>query len=137
MDEAFGMWQRSSADNRDKLNSALLTLQTILQLPTLPNRIECYDMSNTQGTNPVGSMVVFEKGLPAKSEYRKFKVKVKDTPDDFAMMKEVLTRRLSRITNDKFQISNEESGDTKQAERIEDKDEGRDKWKAGAPRNFI
>jgi excinuclease ABC subunit C len=129
--EFLEKWQRSSADNRDKLNSALLTLQTILQLPTLPNRIECYDMSNTQGTNPVGSMVVFEKGLPAKSEYRKFKVKVKDTPDDFAMMKEVLTRRLSRITNDKFLISNEEGGDIKQAERIEDKDknEGRDKWK--------
>jgi excinuclease ABC subunit C len=72
-------------------------LQALLQLPTLPRRIEGYDISNIQGTNPVGSMVVCVDGLPAKSEYRKFKITIKDTPDDFAMMREMLTRRLSRV----------------------------------------
>lgn len=56
-------------------------------------RIECYDISNTSGTNAVGAMIVFEGGMAKKSNYRKFKINVKDTPDDFAMMNEVLTRR--------------------------------------------
>lgn len=60
-------------------------------------RIECYDISNIQGTNPVGSMVVFEGGVAKKSHYRKFKINVKDTPDDFAMMNEILTRRFKYI----------------------------------------
>jgi excinuclease ABC subunit C len=87
----------TDANDLDKLKEALATLQTALALPTLPRRIECYDMSNTQGTNPVGSMVVFIDGKPAKSEYRKFKIRSKDTPDDFAMMRETLTRRLGRL----------------------------------------
>jgi excinuclease ABC subunit C len=87
----------TDASDTDKLKTALKTLQDVLHLPALPRRIECYDMSNTQGTNPVGSMVVFVDGKPAKSEYRKFKIRTKDTPDDFAMMRETLTRRLSRL----------------------------------------
>lgn len=63
-------------------------------------RIECFDISNIQGTNPVGSMVVFEGGMPKKSHYRKFKINVKDTPDDFAMMREMLTRRYSYLKLD-------------------------------------
>ncbi|HYF05973.1 MAG TPA: excinuclease ABC subunit UvrC [Patescibacteria group bacterium] len=74
----------------------LLSLQQILNLPTLPLRIECYDNSNVQGTNPVGSMVVFQDGLPKKSEYRKFKFN-RQTPDDFASMKEMLSRRLKYL----------------------------------------
>lgn len=72
----------------------LLNLKTILNLPRLPQRIEGYDISNLQGTNPVGSMVVFENGLPKKTDYRKFKIQTKNTPDDVGMMKEMLTRRL-------------------------------------------
>lgn len=68
-------------------------LKSLLKLPTLPRRIEGYDISNIQGTNPVGSMVVFTDARPDKSQYRKFKINVKDTPDDFAMMREVLNRR--------------------------------------------
>lgn len=75
--------------------SALEELADALGLPTLPTRIECYDISNIQGTAPVGSMVVAENAEPAKAEYRRFKVKWHpESPNDFAMMNEVLTRRL-------------------------------------------
>ncbi len=89
----------SSASQIDKIQNTLKELQTLLNLPTCPKRIECFDISNIQGTNAVGSMVVFKDGLPAKSEYRKFKIQNNPPaggPDDFAMMKEMLTRRLMR-----------------------------------------
>lgn len=89
-------WLNDKAGNLDKINNALVGLKNTLNLASLPQRIECYDISNIQGTNAVGSMVVFEKGLPKKSQYRKFKIKTKQTPDDFAMMKEMLSRRLQR-----------------------------------------
>jgi len=77
------------------LESALMELQEALRLPTLPNRIEAYDISNIQGIAPVGSMVVFEGGQPKKSDYRRFRIRWHpESPDDFAMMREVLTRRL-------------------------------------------
>ncbi|MBL8029908.1 MAG: excinuclease ABC subunit UvrC [Candidatus Doudnabacteria bacterium] len=85
-----------TASESDKVQAGILQLQEILKLPVIPRRIECYDISNTQGTNPVGSMVVFENGKPAKSQYRKFKIQSKNTPDDFTMMKEMLTRRFLR-----------------------------------------
>ncbi len=62
-------------------------------------KIECFDISNIQGTNAVASMVVFVDGLPKKDYYRKFKIKTKDTPDDFAMMSEVLKRRFYKLKN--------------------------------------
>ena len=71
----------------------------MLQLPGTPRRIEGYDISNTQGTNPVGSMVVIKDGQAAKSEYRKFKITSKQTPDDFMMMREMLSRRIARMKN--------------------------------------
>ena len=76
--------------------TALAELQSALQLPAAPNRIECYDISNTQGTAAVGSMVVFEQGVPKKSLYRRFNIRSVTGPDDFASMEEVLTRRFSR-----------------------------------------
>ena len=90
-------WQRSQATNLDAVQETLENLKEILKLDKIPRRIEGYDISNTQGTNPVGSMVVAKDGQAAKSEYRKFKINVKQTPDDFMMMKEMLTRRLARI----------------------------------------
>jgi excinuclease ABC subunit C len=75
---------------------ALSELQNALGLPEPPNRIECYDISNTQGTNAVGSMVVFERGVPKKSYYRHFNIRSVVGPDDFASMEEVLTRRFNR-----------------------------------------
>lgn len=70
-----------------------------LKLSRFPHRVECYDISHIQGTNTVASMVVFINGLPAKSEYRKFKIKTVEVgkPDDFQSMKEVLSRRLARL----------------------------------------
>ena len=67
-----------------------------LDLPRLPRRIECFDISNLQGTNPVASMIVFEDGNPAKKEYRRFTIKTVEGPDDFASMKEVVGRRFRR-----------------------------------------
>ncbi len=74
----------------------LESLREALDLPEPPARIEAYDISNIQGTEAVGSMVVFQNGKPAKSQYRRFKIRVGDQPDDYAMMREVLTRRFAR-----------------------------------------
>ncbi|MEO8065460.1 MAG: excinuclease ABC subunit UvrC [Candidatus Doudnabacteria bacterium] len=76
-----------------RLLSSLKELQRVLDLPILPGRIEAYDISNFQGTNPVGSMIVFDFARPKKDQYRKFKINKKQTPDDFAMMRELLERR--------------------------------------------
>ena len=70
-------------------------LQKRLKLKKLPETIEAFDISNTSGKNSVGGMVTFINGEPQKSRYRKFKIKSKDSPDDYAMMEEVLTRRYS------------------------------------------
>ena len=74
---------------------ALLELQKIFNLPTIPMRIEGYDISNIQGTNATGSMVVFENGQPNKNEYRKFKIRAPASPDDTRMLNEMLTRRFN------------------------------------------
>ena len=80
-----------------KQEQALAELQQVFELSEPPNRIECYDISNTQGTATVGSMVVFEQGVPSKGLYRRFNVKsVPGAPDDFASMEEVLSRRFKR-----------------------------------------
>jgi excinuclease ABC subunit C len=73
---------------------SLTDLAEALELPEPPHRIECYDISNIQGSNPVASMVVFVEGRAKKSEYRKFKIQYDRGPNDFAMMQETLRRRL-------------------------------------------
>ncbi len=83
--------------DRDKTESALSVLQEELDLPTRPERIECYDISTIQGTNTVASMVVFKHGQPANSEYRRFRIRSVEGQDDFASMREVLSRRFKRI----------------------------------------
>jgi excinuclease ABC subunit C len=75
---------------------ALTEIETALKLPRAPERIECYDISNTQGTAAVGSMVVFERGVANNKLYRRFNIKTVVGPDDFASMQEVLTRRFKR-----------------------------------------
>lgn len=77
-----------------KLDQALLELYKKLELSHLPYKIECYDISNLFGQEAVGSLVIFKDGLPAKDEYRKFRIKMVKKIDDYAMMKEVLRRRL-------------------------------------------
>ena len=77
---------------------AVEELQEALNLPAPPNRIECYDISNIQGTNAVGSMVVFENGRPNTSLYRRFKIKTVGGVDDYSMMREMLSRRFKRLS---------------------------------------
>ena len=80
-----------------RTKGAVRQLGEILNLKTLPNRMECYDISHISGTDKVASMVVFEGGEPKKSHYRKFKIKTVEGNNDFACMKEVLVRRLNEI----------------------------------------
>ena len=82
---------------RNQVASTLDALREELALPKLPMRIECYDISNTMGTNSVASMVVFQGGKPAKDQYRRFKIKTVEGADDFASMSEVIRRRLERL----------------------------------------
>jgi excinuclease ABC subunit C len=79
-----------------KTRAALEVLQDELELPALPHRIECYDISNIQGTSSVGSMVVFIDGHARPQEYRRFRIKTVEGANDFASMAEVLRRRFSR-----------------------------------------
>ena len=83
---------------RTRALSGLNDLQTQLGLHGPPLRIEAYDISNIQGVAATGSMVVFAEGVPAKSEYRRFKIRAAQGPDDYAMMQQVLRRRFRRAT---------------------------------------
>ncbi|HLO99732.1 MAG TPA: excinuclease ABC subunit UvrC [Fimbriimonas sp.] len=97
---ALNVFSAELAAKEDWAAEAMQQLQEELELPTLPLRIEGYDISNIQGTAPVGSMVVTLNGEPAKAEYRRFKIKfLQETPNDFAMMNEVIMRRLRNFLN--------------------------------------
>ena len=85
-------WQASA----HRQTEALVQIEEALQLPRAAQRIECYDISNTQGTAAVGSMVVFERGVANHKLYRRFNIKSVQGPDDFASMQEVLSRRFKR-----------------------------------------
>lgn len=85
--------QASDRRKEEQKEAALLFLQEKLMLAALPRRVECFDISNLGGKNAVGSMVVFQDGEPDKSGYRRFRVRGPDEPDDYGMMREVLTRR--------------------------------------------
>jgi len=94
--EFFESWATGQLSELSRTTLALDELQKVLKLPKLPFRIECFDISNIQGTNSVASMVVFENAKPKKSDYRKFKIKMDGEPNDFAMMREALSRRFSK-----------------------------------------
>ena len=83
--------------DENKQMGAVAELQDALNLANPPLRMECYDISNTQGTNSVGAMVVFERGAAKKSDYRKFKIKTVEGANDFASLQEVLRRRFTRL----------------------------------------
>ncbi len=85
---------------KENLSKSLEGLRDVLNLAELPLRIECYDISNIQGSNPVGSRVVFLNGLPSKKDYRKFRIKTVEGINDVAMMHEVLSRRLNFLKID-------------------------------------
>ena len=93
LQQARARWLADSGKKRQ----ALEQLQDALSLPELPSRIECYDISNIQGTSAVGSMVVFVEGHPKQNEYRRFRIKGVAGQNDFAMMQEVLKRRFWKV----------------------------------------
>ena len=98
--EALRLHKTRRAGDLTQRSAALEELAEALDLPEAPLRIECYDISHTQGTHQVGSMVVFEDGAPRKSDYRRFVVRGQDgdgANDDTAAMREVLTRRFKRL----------------------------------------
>ncbi|MBA4313368.1 MAG: excinuclease ABC subunit C [Chlorobiaceae bacterium] len=96
------MMEKSS--KKKMIPEALLMLQKHLQLNAIPHRIECFDISNTQGTDSVASMVVFLDGRPRKSEYRKFKITTVLGADDYLSMKEVINRRYKRVLDEKLSM---------------------------------
>ena len=84
-------------DPEKRVERTLQRMKADFRLTELPRHIECFDNSNIQGTNPVASCVVFRNAKPAKRDYRHFNIKTVEGPDDFASMKEVLTRRYTRL----------------------------------------
>ena len=94
--QAFALHKTKRASDLTARSKALAEIQEALELDEAPLRIECFDVSNLQGTSVVASMVVFEDGLARKSEYRRFAVKGVEGQDDVASMHEVLTRRFAR-----------------------------------------
>lgn len=92
--------RRHPQDNQEGMEA----LAQVLGLETLPRHMECFDMSNISGTLAVGSMVCFRNGRPATSEYRRYKIKNQDAHDDTAFMREVLTRRYTRLIREKLPL---------------------------------
>jgi excinuclease ABC subunit C len=98
--EAFARHKLRRASDFGARSRALEQLGAVLDLPIAPLRIEAYDISNLGPTDKVGSMVVFEDGLPKRSDYRRFEIKGVPGQDDFASMEEVLRRRFTRLVSD-------------------------------------
>ena len=92
--EALSRQEQEETYQEQRTAGVLEQLQNMLGLEDVPHRMECYDISNTQGTESVASMVVFVDGKPKKDQYRRFKIKTVDGANDYASLKEVLTRRL-------------------------------------------
>ena len=102
--QTLTMHKTKRASDLTTRNLALEEIQAALDLPEAPLRMECYDVSNLQGTEVVASMVVFEDGLPRKSEYRRFVIKGVEGQNDVASISEVLTRRFKRMLEDRVDI---------------------------------
>ena len=128
--EALIRHKTARAGDLSTRNRALEELREALDLPTSPLRIECFDISNLQGTEVVASMVVFEDGLPRKSEYRRFVIRHVDGQNDVAAMHEVITRRFRRLLDDRRSLTGgERGGDDEQGPLLIDPT-------TGAPRKF-
>ncbi len=104
-------------NHQKEVKGALLDLKTYLGIPTIPRRIEAFDISNISGKNAVASMVVFEDGTPKKNSYRRYKIETTG-PDDYAMMREVLMRRYKRLIHEKEEVENSLLKNTDQPDLI-------------------
>ena len=134
--QALGLHKTKRASDLTTRNRALEEIQLALELPAAPLRIECYDISNLQGTEMVASMVVFEDGLARKSEYRRFLIKGVDGQNDVASMHEVITRRFRRLLDDRAQSSEPDmgvDGDEAEGPMLIDPETGRPRKFAYAP----
>ncbi|MEO8541623.1 MAG: excinuclease ABC subunit UvrC [bacterium] len=126
--EALDMMRVKWMADANKTEQALEQLQEELSLPEIPHRIECYDNSNIQGTNPVASMVVFVDGKPETSQYRRFKVKTVVGADDFASMAEILGRRFKNHARSAALQSVSEDGDGERPQKPSPGSEGSEGW---------
>ena len=143
--QAMALHKTRRASDLTTRNQALEDIQKALELPEAPLRIECYDISNLQGTEVVGSMVVFEDGLARKSEYRRFVVRSVDGQNDVAAMHEVITRRFRRLLDERVdhpdlgagvgsgQVESGDLGDENGRPLLVDPDTGRTRKFAYAP----
>ena len=108
--DSLAMHKVRRASDLSTRNLALEELQQALDLPQVPLRIECYDISHIMGTEVVASMVVFEDGLPRKSEYRRFIIKTVEGSNDVGAMREVITRRFTRLLEERQRVENAADG---------------------------
>lgn len=134
--QALGLHKTKRASDLTTRNRALEEIQHALGLPTAPLRVECYDISNLQGTEVVASMVVFEDGLARKSEYRRFVIKGVEGQNDVASMHEVITRRFRRLLDERVESGDFADGPDDQDETgplLVDPDTGRPKKFAYVP----
>ena len=132
--QALGLHKTKRASDLTTRNRALEEIQVALGLPTAPLRVECYDISNLQGTEVVASMVVFEDGLARKSEYRRFVIKGVDGQNDVASMHEVITRRFRRLLDERVETGEfVDVPDDQQGPMLIDPDTGRPKKFAYVP----
>ena len=130
--QSLALHKTKRASDLTTRNQALEEIQEALGLDEVPLRIECYDVSNLQGTEVVASMVVFEDGLARKSEYRRFVIKGVDGQNDVASMHEVITRRFRRLLDEQAR-SELRPGDETTGPMLVDPDTGRPRKFAYAP----
>ncbi len=128
--QALALHKTKRASDLTTRNRALEEIQQGLDLDEVPLRIECYDVSNLQGTEVVASMVVFEDGLPRKSEYRRFVIRGVEGQNDVASMHEVITRRFRRLLDEQ---STSETRVTEDGPMLVDPETGRPRKFAYAP----
>jgi excinuclease ABC subunit C len=136
--EALALHKTKRASDLTTRNRALEEIQTALGLPSAPLRIECFDVSNLQGTEVVASMVVFEDGLARKSEYRRFVIRGVEGQNDVASMHEVITRRFRRLLDERVETGEVADGldgspEEEQRPMLVDPDTGRPRKFAYAP----
>jgi excinuclease ABC subunit C len=134
--QSLALHKMKRASDLTTRNQALEDIQRALDLPEAPLRIECYDISNLQGTEIVGSMVVFEDGLARKSEYRRFVVRSLEGQNDVGAMHEVVTRRFRRLLDERVEHPDLGSGgevDPDSGPLLVDPDTGRARKFAYAP----
>jgi excinuclease ABC subunit C len=126
--EALQQLQQQWLADLDRTTGAVVELQELLNLPQIPNRIECYDISHVQGTNQVASMVVFENGQPRRSAYRRFKIKHTEGNNDYLSMQEVIGRRFRRALTGQVRRRGEEGT----WEELDEPTEGEEETRAEA-----